>query len=265
MTNIIDFENVSLRYNDAEIIKNISFSINEGENCVILGPNGSGKSTLIKLISSEIYPSISEKPSRRMILGQSAWNVAKLRTHLGIITNDLHNKFANDGYNITGLEAVISGFFGTLGLFPYQEIKDEFIETAKASLERLGISYLAEVKLGTMSTGELRKCLVARALVHPLKAILLDEPTVGLDIKAQASFIKMMRSLAQTGTTIILVTHHIEEVFEEISKVILLKDGQIFAQGKKDEIISQNNLSELFEIGLELHKNGEKYSIIAEG
>ena len=260
--NIINFENVSLRYGDTEIIKDISLNIAAGEHCVILGPNGSGKSTLIKLIACEIYPSIAKKDYVRKILGEDGWNIAELRKHLGIITNDLHNKFANEGGYITGLEAVISGFFGSLGLFPYQEITKQHKARAIEIMELLGIADLMDKELGHMSTGELRKCLVARAQVHPLKAILLDEPTVGLDIKAQKDFIEMMRKLAQSGTTIILVTHHIEEVFEEISKVILIKDGDIFANGPKAEIINTDNLNNLFDTKVELVKRGERFAIL---
>ncbi|MDD5549392.1 MAG: ABC transporter ATP-binding protein, partial [Sulfurovaceae bacterium] len=112
-----------------------------------------------------------------------------------------------------------------------------------------------------MSTGELRKCIVARALVHPVKAILLDEPTVGLDIKAQQDFISMMRSLANSGTTVILVTHHIEEVFKEINKAVLIKDGKIYAQGPSNEVLNSANLSKIFDIPINLAINDDKYSI----
>lgn len=260
-TPILQFENVNLRYSETEILKNINLEIADGEHCAILGPNGSGKSTLIKLISSELYPSIVKEHSQRKILGEDGWNIAELRRHIGIVTNDLHNSFSVDGGNLTGLETVMSGFFGTLGLFPHQIIENDYEPKAKLALERLGIARLETQKIGTMSTGELRKCLVARALVHPVRAILLDEPTVGLDIKAQLDFIEMMRTLANGGTTIILITHHIEEVFEEISKVLLIKNGRIFAQGAKQEVLNATNLSQVFDVNLSLsHKNG-RYSI----
>ena len=260
--NILHFSNVNLRYYDTKILNNINLDIKSGEHCVILGPNGSGKSTLIKLISSELYPSLSDKESERLILGKKAWNVAQLRRHLGIVTNDLHNKFADEGGHMEGVEAVMSGFFGTIGLFPHLEVKPEHKERAIATMQKLGIERLAFKKLDTMSTGELRKCLVARALLHPLKAILLDEPTVGLDIKAQLDFIEMMRNLANNGTTVILVTHHIEEIFKEISKVIMIKHGEIIAQGDKADILNAENLTDLFEVDLDLIKRGDRYSIV---
>ena len=262
MTPILEFENVNLRYGEIEILKQINLRIQNGEHTAILGPNGSGKSTLIKLITSELYPSIDKNPTIRKILGEDAWNIAQLRQHLGIVTNDLHNSFATDGGNLNALEVVISGFFGTLGLFPYQEVTDSHKAKAIEAMERVGISGFVGKRLNTMSTGELRKCLVARAIVHPITAILLDEPTVGLDIKAQLDFIEMMRNLANGGTTIILVTHHIEEVFQEISKILLIKDGGIYAQGQKDQTLNAANLSQVFDMQLELIAHNNRYMII---
>lgn len=258
---IIFFDNVELRYFDTPVLKNISFQINKGENCVILGANGSGKTSLIKLINCELYPSHKNEPFKREILGKEQWEVSRLRKHLGVVTNDLHTNFAfNAGY-LSGFETVISGFFGTIGLFGHLEVLPKYILAANDAMERLGIKHLSKKRVDEMSTGELRKCIVARALVHPVKAILLDEPTVGLDIKAQQDFISMMRSLANSGTTVILVTHHIEEVFEEINKTILIKDGMIYAQGSSDEVLNSANLSEIFDMPINLAINNGKYSI----
>ncbi|MFY9143300.1 ABC transporter ATP-binding protein [Sulfuricurvum sp.] len=261
MNSIVLFDNVQLTYTETPVLKNISLRIEEGEHCVILGANGSGKSSLIKLINCELYPSYINEPFRREILGNERWVVTELRKHLGVVTNDLHTRFAFESGCLSGFETVLSGFFGTIGLFDHLEVTAEQIEAAGRAFERLGIEHLREKRLSEMSTGELRKCIVARALVHPVKAILLDEPTVGLDIKAQLDFIEMMRSLAKSGTTVILVTHHIEEVFEEIQKVVLIKEGILYAQGNKDEVLNSDNLSEVFNIPLEIHKEQGRYSI----
>lgn len=258
---IILFENLDLSYELTLILKNISLKIDQGEHCVLLGANGSGKSTLIKLINSELYPSYKQEPFRREILGRERWAVAELRQHIGVVTNDLHTRFAFERENMSGYETVLSGFFGTMGLFDHLEVKFEYLEGAVNAMKRLGIEHLRDKPLSQMSTGELRKCIVARALVHPVRAILLDEPTVGLDIKAQLDFIEMMRSLANSGTTVILVTHHIEEVFEEISKAVLLKEGRIIAQGRKEEVLNSANLSKTFNTPLEVCKEQERYTI----
>jgi iron complex transport system ATP-binding protein len=261
MNPIVLFENVQLTYAEVPVLKNISLQIDQGEHCVILGANGSGKSSLIKLINCELYPSYIDEPFRREILGNERWVVTELRKYLGVVTNDLHTRFAFEGGYLSGFETVLSGFNGTIGLFDHLEVTSEQIEAAEHAMEQLGIEHLREKHLSEMSTGELRKCIVARALVHPVKAILLDEPTVGLDIKAQLDFIEMMRTLAKGGTTVILVTHHIEEVFEEIQKAVLIKEGVIYASGKKDQVLNSANLSTIFNTGLEVTHSKGRYSI----
>lgn len=260
---IVLFDNVDLSYGLTLILKNISLQINPGEHCVILGANGSGKSTLIRLMDCELYPSYKQEPFRREIFGQERWVISELRKHFGIVTNDLHTRFSFEGGQLSGFETVLSGFYGTLGQFSHQSFDAKQKESALAAMERVGISHLKEKRLSEMSTGELRKCIVARALVHPVKAVLLDEPTVGLDIKSQLDFIEMMRTLANTGTTVILVTHHIEEVFEEIQKVVLIKEGEIYAQGPKEELLSGKNLSEVFNIGIDVIHHQGRYSLRA--
>lgn len=258
---IIFFDNVSLRYENTLVLNNITLRIDQGEHCVILGANGSGKSSLIKLINCELYPSYKDELFTREILGCERWVVTELRKHLGVVTNDLHTRFAFESGYLSGFETVLSGCNGTIGLFDHLEVTSEQIEAAEYAMMRLGIEHLREKHLSEMSTGELRKCIVARALVHPVKAILLDEPTVGLDIKSQLDFIEMMRSLANSGTTVILVTHHIEEVFEEISKAVLLKEGVIYAAGKKEEVLNSDNLSSIFNTPLKVEKMYGRYSI----
>lgn len=258
-TPILSFENLDLSYELTPVLKNISLRIDSGEHCVILGANGSGKSSLIKLITSELYPSYKQEPFHREILGRERWAITELRQHIGVVTNDLHSRFAYERENLSGFETVLSGFFGTLGLFDHLEVKVEYLEGAVNAMKRLGIEHLRDKPLSQMSTGELRKCIVARALVHPVRAILLDEPTVGLDIKAQIDFIEMMRSLGADGTTVILVTHHIEEIYEEISKVVLLKEGRIIAQGSKEEVLNSANLSETFDIELDVRQEHGRY------
>ncbi|MDD5117868.1 MAG: ATP-binding cassette domain-containing protein [Sulfuricurvum sp.] len=261
MNSIVLFDNVQLTYTATPVLKNLSLQIEQGEHCVILGANGSGKSSLIKLINCELYPSYIDEPFRREILGNGRWVVTELRKHLGVVTNDLHTRFAFESGYLSGFETVLSGFNGTIGLFDHLEVTSEQIEAAERAMIRLGIEHLSDKRLSEMSTGELRKCIVARALVHPVKAILLDEPTVGLDIKAQLDFIEMMRSLANSGTTVILVTHHIEEVFEEITKAVLLKEGMIYAAGEKEEVLNSDNLSMIFNTPLKLEKMYGRYSI----
>lgn len=255
--NIIDFENLNVGYDEEIVLKNINLKIKQGEHWAILGANGSGKSTLMKIIQSEIHPR-KDKPFKKEILGKTTYSIFELRKNLGIITNDLHNFFAKEATYLDGFRVVLSGYYSSVGIFTYQDFTKEQIIKAKEVLNFLEIEDLKDKKVSAMSTGQLRKCIVARALIHEPKAFILDEPTVGLDIKAQINFIKMLKKLSLTSS-IILVTHHLEEIFEEIENIALIQDKTIFKSGKKEEILTSKNLSQTFDINLTIKKKNSIY------
>ncbi len=245
---IANFQNLFAGYDNGDILKNINLTIGAGEHTAILGANGSGKSTLIKLFSNDLYPRPYDN-SKKLLFGQERWNVADLKKYLGIITNDLHYYFQKEGWYVLGYEAVLSGFYGSLGIYRHQKYSDADRKRVEKIFSYLNIHHLREKKIEGMSTGEIRKIIIARALVHGPKALLLDEPTVGLDFKAQIDFIDTIRELSK-DLTIILITHHIEEVFPEIKKVLLLKNGEILKQGGREEVITTDKLSEAFDVSL---------------
>lgn len=257
--NIAEFKNISVSYDDYYALKNITFSIKNGEHTVILGANGSGKSTLIKLFSNDIYPRIYNNSSKK-IFDKEVWNIFELKNYLGIITNDMHYNMLDIAANISGYDAIISSFFSSIGRFEHQEYTKEYFDITNSVISMLGIENLMNKPLSNMSTGELRKCVIARALVHKPKALLLDEPTTGLDIKAQIEFLHTIRDLSK-HLTIILITHHIEEIIPEIQKAILLKNGEIAHIGKKEDILTSKNLSEIFNIDLKLEYSNNRYKI----
>lgn len=257
--NIIEFENINVGYDERIVLQNLSLNINKGEHCAILGENGSGKSTLIKLISSEIHPRKTNK-YKKLILGKERYSIFELKKAMGIITNDLHNYFFNHGNFLTAYEVVISGYYSSIGVFKHQDFTKEQHLKAEQTLNFLEIAHLKDKIVANMSTGELRKCIIGRALIHEPKAFILDEPTVGLDIKAQMNFIKLLQKLS-TKTTIILVTHHIEEIFPQINKVALIKNKTIYKFGDKKDVLTSQNLSETFNCKLHLDCIKERYFI----
>jgi len=257
--NIIDFENLNVGYDEKIVLKDITLKIKQGEHWAILGANGSGKSTLMKVIQSEIHPR-REKPFKKEILGKATYSIFELRKELGIITNDLHNFFAKEAGYLNGFEVVLSGHYSSVGIFTHQDFTNEQIIKAKEVLEFLDIVDLKDKKVSAMSTGQLRKCIVGRALIHEPKAFILDEPTVGLDIKAQINFIKMLKKLS-VNSSIILVTHHLEEIFEEIENVALIQNNTIFKSGKKEEILTSENLSQTFDIELTIKEKNNRYFV----
>lgn len=257
--NIIDFENIYVSYNVKPVLEKINLKIEANEHWAILGANGSGKSTLIKLLSNDLYPN-TKYPHKKLIFGKERWSIFDLKKNLGIITNDLHNYFESHGNFLTAYEVVLSGYFSSIGVFKHQDFTEEQHQRALEVLEFLEIKEIKEKRVDKMSTGQLRRCVIGRALIHKPKAFILDEPTVGLDIKAQNSFIKFIQKLSKKAS-IILVTHHIEEIFPEISHIALIHNKTIFKQGFKEEILNSKNLSEVFDININLAKDNQRYYI----
>ncbi len=241
---LLEFRNVTLLRGGRRVLDGISFSVARGENVAIVGPNGSGKSSLIKLLTRELYPFVNDgAPSSMRILGRETWDLFALRRRLGIVTLDLQADFARD---MTGLEAVLSGFFSSVGLWRRNRVTGDMERKASRALERLESGHLAGRLMTAMSTGEARRMLIARALVHDPDTLLLDEPTNSLDLRAVREFRAILRRLARSGTGVILVTHHLEDLFPEVGRAILLREGRIFRDGPVRIVLTDDTLAELF-------------------
>lgn len=249
-----------IRHNQAEeirILDRLNLAIPQGVHTAILGPNGSGKTSLLKLLNRQFYPSVQDGQSGQVeIFGRSRWNVEQLRKRLGIVSGDLDREFSlpRSG-RMTALQAVLSGFDGVQLVSFTDQTNAWRRQQAEAALQRVGAAALASRSLMTLSTGERRRVLIARALVHQPKALVLDEPTTGLDIAASTAFLRQLRELAHGGITIILVTHHVEEIFPEIDNVLLLKAGRVFSQGDAASQLNAPQLSALFGIEVQLQRD----------
>jgi iron complex transport system ATP-binding protein len=226
----------------------VSLQIGAGEHVCILGPNGCGKSTLIKTITRECYPVVREGSSIS-ILGRERWNIFELRSLLGIVSPDLLASCTTDA---TGRDVVLSGFFSSTRIFPHHHPDPAHLARAEATLQRLGIAHLAGRAVSQMSSGEAKRTLIARALVHDPQTLLFDEPSNALDIAAQFQLRDTMRELAQSGLGILLVTHHVAEIIPEIERVVLLREGRILADGSKQKILTAQHLSSLFGVAVQL-------------
>jgi iron complex transport system ATP-binding protein len=223
-------------------LDDITLRIAAGEHVCILGPNGCGKSTLIKTITRECYP-LAREGSSISILGRERWNIFELRSKLGIVSPDLLASCTTDA---TGRDVVLSGFFSSTRIFPHHHPDPENLERANQALARLGIAHLAERGVAEMSSGEAKRTLIARALVHEPQTLLFDEPSNALDIAAQLQLRDTMRELARSGLGILLVTHHVSEIIPEIERVVLLREGRVLADGRKSSILTAEHLSNLF-------------------
>lgn len=247
---LLEMRNVSVMRGETLALDGVSLRIAVGEHVCILGPNGCGKSTLIRTITRENYPLAREDASIN-ILGRNLWNVAELRNLLGIVSPDLLAACTSDA---TGMDVVLSGFFSSTRIFPHHSPEEEQLRRAKAALERLGIIHLANRPVAQMSSGEAKRTLIARALVHEPKTLLFDEPSNALDITGQVGLRETMRELAQSGLGILLVTHHVSEIIPEIERVILLQRGRVLADGPKDEVLTSERLSALFSVPVKLFR-----------
>jgi iron complex transport system ATP-binding protein len=248
---LLDFQNVFVCRNGRHALNGLTLRIHAGEHVAILGPNGSGKSTLLKLLTRECYPLLRPE-SRLQILGQDNWNIFDLRYQLGIVSNDLMAQCSRD---ITGRELVLSGFFGSIGLWPNHHVTPDMEEVAAGAMAQLGVAGLANRWVDELSSGEARRLLIARALIHNPSTLVLDEPTTSLDLAAQREMRHHLRTLANSGVAVLLVTHHLEEVIPEIDRVVLLRAGRVFADGTKVDLINSNHLSELFGVPVQVREH----------
>jgi iron complex transport system ATP-binding protein len=255
---LIELDRATVVRGDAAVLHALSLRIVAGQHTVLLGPNGCGKSSFIKLINRELYPLAREGESPVKVMGQDRWNVSELRTRLGVVTGDLTRDLL-DMPDLVVSEAVLTGFFASLTLPPDSLVTDDMRERMNQALAQVHASALASRRVAELSTGEMRRVLIARALVHRPQALLLDEPTAGLDLVAQRDFLQLMRTLAQQGITLVLVTHHIEEIVPEIDRVILLRGGRVYADGDRASTLTSENLSATFGGELRVRREGDRY------
>ena len=238
-------------------LEDFSLRIGADEHVAILGPNGCGKSTLIKTITRECYP-VARANSSMSILGEEVWDVFKLRERLGIVSNDLMLSCTGDA---SGRDVVLSGFFSSTAIYPNHSVDPGQGALADEALAALRISHLADRPVCEMSSGEARRVLLARALVHRPGALLFDEPCNSLDLAAQLSLRSTMSSLANSGTAIILVTHELADIVPEIGRVVLMNRGRVVADGPKEEILQVERLAALFGVTVEMARRDGHYHL----
>ena len=239
------------------VLNDITLTIGAGEHVAILGPNGCGKSTLIKTITRECYP-LAEPQTSLTILGRDTWNVFELRPLLGIVSSELMRRCTRE---ITGRDLVLSGFFSSIGVYPYHQITAAMTAKTSRVLELLEARHLADREMTGISSGEAHRLLIGRALVHDPLALLLDEPSNSLDFRAALELRDILRKLAQAGTGILMVTHHLPDILPEIDRVILLRQGRVFADGPKSKLLTAQRLTELFGLPVNLARRDGYYHL----
>ena len=258
---ILELFDATVVKDGATVLDGVSLTIRAGEHTAIVGPNGAGKSTLVNLLTHEDRP-LARPGTPIRLFGSDRWNVFDLRSRFGIVSADLHQRFVNGNSvgRITALEAVLSRFFTGHGFIFQPDVTAEMQDAAAAALARMGVAHLGDTTLDRMSTGEARRVLIARALVTSPEALLLDEPTTGLDLVVRYQFLESIREIARQGTTLILVTHRVEEIIPEIESIVLLRRGRVAAAGPKGPTLTSANLTAIFEAPISLTETAGFYA-----
>ncbi|WCE05489.1 ATP-binding cassette domain-containing protein [Pseudoxanthomonas sp. JBR18] len=242
---LIELDNATVVRGESPVLHALDLRIVLGQHTALLGPNGCGKSTFIKLINRELYPLAREGQAPVRVFGQDRWNVTQLRTRLGVVTSDA-TRDLQEMYQLRVEDAIVTGFFASFVLPIDQEVTAEMRARAAEALARVDGQALSGRLVAELSTGQMRRVLIARALVHQPQALLLDEPTAGLDVIAQRQFCTLMGELAAQGITLVLVTHHLEEIVPAIDRVVLMQDGRIVADGSRAQTLTAPLLSQVY-------------------
>lgn len=245
---LVEIRNATIWRGTTCVFEDLDLVIEQHERVAIVGPNGSGKTTLLKAINRELYP-VARPDTVFRILGRDQWNVWELRKRIGLVSQDLQQRYTP---TTTALEVVVSGFHSSIGVHGTlaKRVDRQQLEAAHTTLRELGIESLAATPLRAMSTGQQRRCILARALVHKPRTLILDEPTAGLDFAASFDYLQRIQALSAAGRNIIVVTHHLNEIPPEIDRVVLLQNGRIAADGCKGEVLTAEQLSEVYETSI---------------
>ena len=251
---LLEFRNVTVIKGDKNVLRDLTVTIREGEHIAILGPNGAGKSSFIKTVNREYYPQLHDDLVFR-IRGEEVWDVFAMRAFIGIVSNELQYAYTRE---VSGREVILSGFFSSIELFNHT-VTPAMERRTDEILQFLEIGHLQARPMTEMSSGEARRFLIGRALVHRPAALILDEPTTSLDLHALHTFRNLIRKIAQSGTGIILVTHNLHDIIPEINRIILMNEGRFVGDGPKEKMLTDMKIGGLFNVPIHVREEGGWY------
>jgi iron complex transport system ATP-binding protein len=255
MGTAIEMRNVSVVRDGVRILDSVDLVIGDNENVAILGPNGSGKTTLMRLFRGDILPYSSPETVFRLF-GKDRWDLFELRNRIGMVSMDLQSGFDPDS---TVYDVIMSGFFGSMDVYRNHRIGTAMDEKVRTIGEMMGISDKMTRLVGTVSLGEMRRTLISRALVSGPEMLVLDEPMTGLDVSMRTRFRNMFGTLMENGINIIMITHDLEDIPEGVDRVVMVKNGKIFADGRKNELLTDGNVSRLYDTDVRVGCRGGTY------
>ena len=255
---LINIQNATAWRGSTKVFDRLNLSIPHDRSTAVLGPNGAGKSTLLRIITRKIYPNPTPDCVVE-ILGKRRWNVWELRKQLGIVSQDMQHTYRED---VNGFDVAASGFFSSVGIPDHIEIDQPQRKRVEELLADLKIDSLRTKSYAAMSTGEQRRFLLARALVHDPHTLIFDEPTAGLDIPGIFHYLQTARRLMQSGKTLVVVTHHVHEIPPEVSHLVMMKDGEVFKTGEKSDLLNDETISELFDVSLKVVETDGYFQVL---
>lgn len=257
---LIRLRDAVVRRNGNDILNIESFDLRSGENIALLGPNGAGKSTFIRLITREVFPLHRDDPPV-LFRGNERTTLQETKKVLGVVSSTMQDQIT---VHLPAYDIVAGGLFGSLGIPHMYEVTPESHQRVLDVMNMLGVLDLAQRDIKTLSTGQARRILVARALIHDPEVLVFDEPTTGLDPEGMYYVRKSMRDLVEHGKSIILVTHYPEDIIPEIERVVMIKDGKLFDDGKKEELLTSARMSSLFDVPLRIIEQDGYFSLVSE-
>lgn len=255
MSEIVRIEHANVRRDGKLILRDVSLHFNEGEHIAIVGPNGAGKSTLLDVISRHVYP-LALDEYKSILFGKERWMRSELDKLIGVVS-ERNATFLNTSYTIR--EIVCSGLYSSLGFDFHHQIREEDWKRADEELKRVSLYDKKDRIMNTMSSGEKRRIMLARVNINRPPLLLLDEASSALDFPSRASLRRLISSYAE-NSTVVMVTHELSEIIPEIRRVMLMKNGKIVMDGKKEEVLREDTLSDLFEEKVHVSRSGEIYT-----
>lgn len=255
---LLQLTDARVRRDGKEILAVDAFTLAEGESVALLGPNGSGKSTFIGLLTREVHPLHRDEPPV-LFRGSSRTTLADIKQAMGVVSSTMQDQIR---VHVPAQDIVAGGLFGSLGVPKRVAVTDAHRARAREAMEALGIADVAERDILTLSTGQTRRVLIARALVHNPDILIFDEPCTGLDPQGMYYVRQTMSQLAREGRPVLLVTHYPEDIPPEIGRLLLVKEGRIVADGPKADLLTSQVMSDLFDAPLRVTEIDGRYSLL---
>ena len=253
---LLEFRNITVYRGETLALDGLSLTIPCGQHLAIIGPNGSGKSTLIRTMMRYDHPVRRYGPVMK-VFGRSDWHVHDMRKLIAVVSNEMVQACSKSA---TGRSVVLSGYYSSFELWPQHPVTDAMEARGEEVLRLMHAEHLRDKPVNAMSTGEAKRVVIGRALVNEPRALLLDEPSNGLDLRAAIELRDTLRRVAAMGTSLIYVTHHLPDIIPEVSRVILLKDGRLHADGAKERLLANDVLSDVYGTAIEVETKDGYYN-----